>query len=773
MLAAKTPGSRSSAPSKALGSPAGELQFRIQGGQHDGRTVRISAAKCTIGSAAGCTLRLRAGDVDPLHCLILCGHNGTVIRRNSRRTYLNGAPFDDAPLQAGDLLQIASIELVVVACPQAGAQLPQRTEAIREDRPSPAGQREVHVDEIAARARQDAQEEIRRLETEQEEQRLEQSRLEHELAEVSQQLCHAREQALELQTRLADREAGEDPDPKLQSLSQALEKAREEISELQALRCREDEQWTLDREQIEKDRSALAARLRELEQEARQHRAIAPSTEAAQLAQAQLQESARRCQLLEQELDDARRQIDEVHSRENEAQASEEQIERWQAEAHQWQLQAEQVTKELSELREARARLEEKVAELQVATQARPQTESQRKEIDAARRELDLARQQLQDEQAQLARQVSEFAPREKSLAQSEAQLREREAAWETDRQQQAAALEERSHLIAQQIEQFEAERAAFARQQTALIQQMTSLEDRVQELTAANGSRGTNSPFVVPRPDEPSLLGEMEPADQPYARAQAEQGAAKEESAPQKPKYTPPSFLAQAAELARQEELAIARGETPPGLGKANEPMQTLVMPAQPSSAQQEDSIENYMAKLLSRVRGSEESRETPSPDAAGKQAEAATGAAAVPAPEVEEPIQPQPIVRRVPVPEPPERLSQMRELANSAARSAIDTHAKKHGKREVKRRSLVALLSGIGAVGLGVAFLVTGSMPAVTGSLAFAVVCAFMSLRAIQHSLRQMRLRPPGEIPSDDAVPAPAPATEGVSQSAVQAPQ
>ena len=59
----------------------GHLILRVRGSGHDGRLIQIRAAKCTIGSAAGCTLRLRAASVGPLHCWILRGAAGAVVRR--------------------------------------------------------------------------------------------------------------------------------------------------------------------------------------------------------------------------------------------------------------------------------------------------------------------------------------------------------------------------------------------------------------------------------------------------------------------------------------------------------------------------------------------------------------------------------------------------------------------------------------------------------------------------------------------------------------------
>ncbi|MCE9525052.1 MAG: FHA domain-containing protein, partial [Planctomycetales bacterium] len=122
MLATQYPSSATE--SRLLGAPSGELRFRVQGGEHHGRTLRITSSKCSIGSARGCTLRLRGESIEPLHCLILTGKNGTIVRRNSHRTYLNGGPFEDAAVKIGDILRLGPVELAVVACPQAACPSP-------------------------------------------------------------------------------------------------------------------------------------------------------------------------------------------------------------------------------------------------------------------------------------------------------------------------------------------------------------------------------------------------------------------------------------------------------------------------------------------------------------------------------------------------------------------------------------------------------------------------------------------------------------------------
>jgi chromosome segregation ATPase len=103
--------------SRLLGIPSGELSFSILTGEHQGRQVRIGGAKCTIGSGRGCTLRLRARGVAPLHCWILRGAGGTIVRRRHRDTQLNGCTFEDSILAPGDRLRIGSVELEVTTCP--------------------------------------------------------------------------------------------------------------------------------------------------------------------------------------------------------------------------------------------------------------------------------------------------------------------------------------------------------------------------------------------------------------------------------------------------------------------------------------------------------------------------------------------------------------------------------------------------------------------------------------------------------------------------------
>lgn len=97
-----------------LGHPTELLTMRLCGTELDGRVVRIRSAKCTIGADRSCTLRLRGPGVRPFHCVILRGPDGTIVRRLSTDTCLNGCGFDVARLEPNDRLAIGPLELQIL-----------------------------------------------------------------------------------------------------------------------------------------------------------------------------------------------------------------------------------------------------------------------------------------------------------------------------------------------------------------------------------------------------------------------------------------------------------------------------------------------------------------------------------------------------------------------------------------------------------------------------------------------------------------------------------
>lgn len=95
-----------------------ETVFRVVGSSRDGQELRVRSAKVTIGAAPGCTLRLRARGVQPVHCVVIRGRRATVVRAWSADTRLNGRAFQDACLRPGDRLTLGPIELEYIGSTQ-------------------------------------------------------------------------------------------------------------------------------------------------------------------------------------------------------------------------------------------------------------------------------------------------------------------------------------------------------------------------------------------------------------------------------------------------------------------------------------------------------------------------------------------------------------------------------------------------------------------------------------------------------------------------------
>lgn len=82
--------------------------------RQDGQLHELPPGRTTIGSSPKCTLRLERPGVQPLHCLIVHGPEGVSVRRWAPDARLNGMPFDDASIEAGDCLAIGGVEFELV-----------------------------------------------------------------------------------------------------------------------------------------------------------------------------------------------------------------------------------------------------------------------------------------------------------------------------------------------------------------------------------------------------------------------------------------------------------------------------------------------------------------------------------------------------------------------------------------------------------------------------------------------------------------------------------
>jgi hypothetical protein len=95
-------------------TPAAEYALRLLAGTDGERVISIPRGKHSIGSGPRCSLRLQYAGIQPLECLIVHDDEGLRVRRWSDATLVNGEPFDDVRLSAGDMLTLGPVDLEVV-----------------------------------------------------------------------------------------------------------------------------------------------------------------------------------------------------------------------------------------------------------------------------------------------------------------------------------------------------------------------------------------------------------------------------------------------------------------------------------------------------------------------------------------------------------------------------------------------------------------------------------------------------------------------------------
>jgi hypothetical protein len=160
------------------------------------------------------------------------------------------------------------------------------------------------------------------------------------------------------------------------------------------------------------------------------------------------------------------------------------------------------------------------------------------------------------------------------------------------------------------------------------------------------------------------------------------------------------------------------------------------------------EESIENYMARLMQRVGGSSEAASKPSAASSlrasmGLEAKAEQPAEPAPAPQPEETrvMDASEFIPRAKAPEKTSGLEAMRELANQSARSAIENSNKRKGGQEWLFRVFYAAVSGL--AGLGIAswfgwFSLIGAVSAAVG-LILAGLWSFQAVFLYQQAAAQ----------------------------------
>lgn len=269
----------------SAGAAFGELSFRIRGGDYHGRLVRIRAAKCTIGAAADCTLRLVGPGVRPLHCIVQRGDTGPTVRRWSPDTQLNGRAFNDALLMTGDRLQIGPIELEVVDEAELAAR--NRQAAVMEVSPGGPPPLADLASEIAGQIRSDlrrdkdlrkrrlqrkrlheAKQRVKRLEADLQRSAQVSQRLEYETSRLLSETKIAQHERLHAETQLAQAEARlSRVQQEGDAGSELMQQLRRQVEEARALIERNSSDWRAERETLQQTLAALKDQLARREAE--------------------------------------------------------------------------------------------------------------------------------------------------------------------------------------------------------------------------------------------------------------------------------------------------------------------------------------------------------------------------------------------------------------------------------------------------------------------------------------------------------------------------
>jgi hypothetical protein len=110
----------------------------------------VEGTKLTVGGGPKCEIRLQGADVRPLHCVVIATPAGIVVRRWAEGTLLNGMAFTESALAAGDRLTIAGHRIDVVALRTEPVAAPVEASIESQDEPAPEVETPVRVEASTA-----------------------------------------------------------------------------------------------------------------------------------------------------------------------------------------------------------------------------------------------------------------------------------------------------------------------------------------------------------------------------------------------------------------------------------------------------------------------------------------------------------------------------------------------------------------------------------------------------------------------------------------------
>jgi len=654
-----------------------EFVLRVCGSPRHGQIVRLRSPKCTIGSGPRCTLRLRAVGVQPVHCLVLRGAAGTVIRRLAADTRLNGRAFGDTRLVPGDRLSVGPIEFEVIDPDQANdtscePQLPPDLE-----RPTESVDRRLQeIDALAGRlSHQEHSLEQRQAALDEQQQTLHDQQ--QALAEQAEALRRREDELGERERAISDQQ--EAPGKQQGTLSEQRRAPAEQERTVGEQRSSDEQQGALDEQRaaLDEQRGALDQQKQALDQ-----------------AQQTLHERSEQIERAQAELESQRKAFDEERRR-------------WEADRTASQVdsgrQGEEVETRLAELEAQREALQnDRARREQEHAEAKRQLAAQTEEIEAGRRTLNAQRQDLQQARDRWTEKHDEA--RNKLQAES------------ADLEQRRAELEAHRADLDQCHAAVDARQADLDDRQAAMDARQAELDARSAELEARQAELDERQELLDAREseiDESCQGREAVGAAADVAREQPSGEADREEDI----QFEDPSEGAPESSEAVLRRLGIAASfdheeeeeEERPG-HRSPHAVETLPHAAETpnvsraASEEDDESIDDYMARLLDRVRAGTGQLGGPTayvpsapPAPAPTPAAPCPAQVADPPPETPdpEPDEKKELSPRAVAPERSVNLRAMRDLANQSAQAAIDHHTRRRLLGLAANKLLVAIVA------------------------------------------------------------------------------
>ena len=710
----------------------GQFVLRVCGSKYDGRIVRLSSQKCSIGSGAGCTLRLSGAGIDPLHCLVLRGERGAFIRRWSANTHLNGEPFTDAQLKVGDRLSVGPVELEVLenASPE---------HSIGATGPLDAEHRDSNdlakLQQSLSSSRQTSKSRVRKLIGELRATRQRINDFETNSDRTARDVEQLNQRIEQLQSELAGLESrGESHNQDRESWQQEQSRLQAQLDEqskqLETLTCEAEDTEQPTSDTWQEERQQLEDQLAQTKQAARDRNKLAEELDE---KEAKLTDALEQAAHLRQRLEDIERNRLRQTTRESDIRKSESVLD-----------------ERAKSIDEARVRMNQEREELELH---RSQLDAQRRLVDE---KLEAERKEIAEEQERLRTELDE---RESRLAEREGKLE-----LQTQKLELAVASLEKQPILLDEQEttqpnvsetiQLDVEETVDEQQDEAELPDddppsvppvnqtlRLQLGDQPEVCEPADAQHHEDEPPHDDSPPVPPVnqTRRLQPGDQPES---CESASSASDFSPNQTLQLPldepredqllasePEIVLEApTSVEREEELSyettedvaplstadvLARmGHTPSFEDEDQKEQENqedhaerrrVPRPTQEvlTSQSEDDSIENYMSRLLKRVRGEDTVVFTSKPDDSAASAGNAENRVSNDTLQTEadepEAMCEEDYLPRRPAPEWSKDLTAMRELANQTARSAIQTSDSLRERSEVVDRMLVIVAASV----------------------------------------------------------------------------